>query len=161
MRRMFMHSSWAIAALVIGLLGGCAPTVKQTYEGTLAQSEIAIVESVGDVGFRIDRTTNNVRPAAYLERINGIQIYIKSIGYPLITKVLPGPATLEIYCTLPNGSADPNAPVERSGYGPIVTQFTYARLTITANLRAGGRYHLKCESVPGYRARAWLDEVRS
>jgi hypothetical protein len=141
------------------LLAGCAASVKQVYEGSRADREISIIESVGDVGFRIDRTIHNMKPSAYVEKINGMEMGSATYGFPTTVKALPGRTNLEVYCALPYGSADPKAPMERQGYGLYGTVSTFAKIRMDAELKAGKRYELKCESVAGYRARAWLDEA--
>jgi hypothetical protein len=117
-------------------------------------AEVALIESVGDTGFRIDPTTNNRRPTAYVKKVNGFEVGNAMYGFPLRTKVLPGQVQLELHCMLPNSAGDPRtAPV---GLGAL---HTYSALTMTADLKPGKRYELKCEEAPGYRARFWLDEI--
>jgi hypothetical protein len=147
-----------LAAFALVALTGCAGT-KQAFEGTRPDSEIAVIESVGDVGFRIDRTIHNMKPSAYVEKVNGLRVGDDNWGFPTVTKALPGLTGLDIYCSLPYGSADPSAPVERRGVGMYGTVSTFARIPLDIELKAGKRYELKCATVPGYRARAWLDEA--
>jgi hypothetical protein len=145
---------------VVVLLAGCAASVKQGYVGAAKpDSEIAIVESVGDVGFRIDRTIHNLKATAYVMSVNGFQVGTEAYGFPITTKVLPGKADMWLYCVLPYGSADPRSPVERRGVGLYGTISTYAKHQLTVDLAAGKRYELRCEPAPGYRARFWLEEA--
>lgn len=100
--------------------------------------ELAKVESVGDVGFRIDRTVSNQQPTGHVFKVNGTQVISPGnslSGLPTVTFIKPGPSELVIYC--------------------ITSGRTYALPTIHADLEKGKKYELRCAAIDG-RAKAWL-----
>jgi hypothetical protein len=121
---------------------GCALPVHHAYSGAVQpDAELAIVRSVGDTGFRIDRTVANAGPAPYLYKVNGTATGDFTIGFPSTVKLPPGAVTLVVYCALP------------------FEEFFFQ--TLNETLVKGTVYELRCERSPGFTNRAWLQAVRA
>lgn len=129
-----------------------------------AQPEYAAtIFSVGDLGFRIDRTVHNTKPTPYVIQVDG-KATAKD-GWPSSVSMAAGEHSLLVLCVLsPDEAIGSPVPFARlaNGVGVVVSnrwQQAQAHIPLTATLEASGMYELRCESLRNLTARAWITKI--
>lgn len=159
------HVSMLVAAFATVALSACGsvtmPNAPQDATGV-------VINSVGDTGFRIDRTYRNRGAAPLISKVDDTIVGSAEFGYATRVNTKPGKTKLQVICKLPGASATEGRPrpfaPQVNGQAPIsgvASGGAEAQIILIDELEPGGRYELHCDAMGGAMARAWLTKEKS
>lgn len=158
-----LQGCWTMLALL--LCTGCG---SRTLVDTPTDGTGAVIQSLGDVGFRLTRTHDNQEAAPYVLKVNGVVVGNDVTGLATRVVVKPGKVRLTLRCIFSGRVLDPKgagapAPFTANANGEgkisgVTGNQAFSLIELSDELSAGSTYGLQCAQAGPNRARAWLTQ---